>query len=303
MNDAVASVREFNRFYTVFIGALNEGLLDSPFSLTEMRLLYELDREESISAGELCRRLALDAGYVSRLMKNFEKEGLVTRSPDSKDRRQTRLSLTAEARAAFRELDSRADEQVRRMLEPLPRAELEGVARSMRIIRRAFDKQGVAEPYLLRTHQPGDLGWLVYRHGALYAENNGYNEQFEALVAEIAAGFLRGHDPQRERCWIAERDGEIVGSVMLVKSTETQAKLRLLLVEPSARGMGIGTRLVAELIRFARQARYSEIILWTQDDLHAARRLYAEAGFGKIDEERHSMFGFEQVAEVWRLEL
>jgi len=299
----IETVRSFNRFYTARIGALQENLLDSGFSLTEMRVLYELAQSANPSASALTRELDIDAGYLSRILKSFEERGLVVRTPSKADARQNHLHLTETALDRFRVLNDRTNRQVQAMLEELSEEDRKRLAESMKVVQGLLGDRSSAPSYLLRPHQPGDMGWIVYRHGALYAQEHGYNENFEALVAEIVAKFLREFDPKRERCWIAERDGQIVGSVFLVRETDEMAKLRLLLVEPSARGMGIGARLVDECIRFARQAGYRKMNLWTHRDLAAARRIYQNAGFTLGEEVTHRDFGPEQVAETWNLDL
>jgi len=300
----VAAVRRFNRFYTQKIGALDEGLLQSPFSLTEARVLYELAHRERPTAAELCRDLALDAGYLSRILQGFAKRGLVARVPSKDDGRRSLLSLAAKGRAAFAPLDARSRRENGSLLRDLAPAEQARLVAAMQAIERLLGPRTRNDaPCLLRPHQPGDMGWVVHRHGALYAQEHGWDEGFEALVAEIVAKFIAHFDPKKERCWIAEREGEIIGSVFLVKKSKTVARLRLLLVEPAARGLGLGSRLLEECLRFARQAGYRKITLWTNDVLHAARHLYVKAGFRKVGSERHHSFGHDLVGETWELEV
>jgi DNA-binding MarR family transcriptional regulator/GNAT superfamily N-acetyltransferase len=301
----VSAIRAFNRFYTRQIGILGDHLLDSPFSLTEMRVLYELAHRDGPTATELGRDLGLDGGYLSRILRRFETRGLVARTPRPADRRIDVLRLTPAGRAAFAPLESRARGQVRTMLGRLSPDDQRRVVESMATIRDVLGgDRSIAAPYVLRPHRPGDMGWVVHRHGAIYAAEWGYNAEFEALVARIVADFLDHLDPARERCWIAERNGAIVGSVFLVSKSKTVAKLRLLLVEPSARGLGIGRRLVEECIRFARDAGYRTLTLWTQSELAAARRTYKRAGFTCVHQERHDRFGKKNlVAETWTLRL
>jgi DNA-binding MarR family transcriptional regulator/GNAT superfamily N-acetyltransferase len=304
----VEVVRQFNRFYTQQIGVLQEKLLDSPFSLTESRVLYELAQRHEATASELAEPLKLDTGYLSRILHGFGKRGLLTRKASAADKRQRNLSLTKKGQQTFAALNARSQEEIAAMLGRLPATEQTRLVEAMRTIQSLLNgqpgmKAGLATSYLLRPHQPGDLGWVIYRHGVLYAEEYGYDETFEALVAEIAAHFVQHFDPKKECCWIAEREGEIVGSIFLVKKAATIAKLRLLLVEPSARGLGIGTRLVSECTRFARQAGYKKIVLWTQRELSSARRLYEQAGYHCIQEEPHHSFGKDLVAETWELKL
>jgi DNA-binding MarR family transcriptional regulator/N-acetylglutamate synthase-like GNAT family acetyltransferase len=304
----IDAVRRFHRFYTRHIGALHESLLESGFSLTEARVLYELAHREKPTASELGNELGLDAGYLSRILSGFEKRGFLERRPSEADGRQNLLALTRDGRKVFVPLETRAMEQVGTVLEGLPESDQRALIGAMQTIgkllraREQVDHAAKA-PYLLRPHQPGDMGWVVHRHGMLYAEEYGYDQTFEALVAEIVAKFIQHLDAKRERCWIAERDGEIVGSVFLVAESKTVAKLRLLLVEPSARGLGIGARLAGECVRFARQASYKKIVLWTQSDLDAARHIYRKAGFQVVEKKRHQSFGKDLVAETWELAL
>jgi len=301
---SIAAVRRFNRFYTRRIGVLREGLLESPFSLAEARVLYELAQRERATASELMRDLGLDAGYLSRILASFRKRGLIQRQASTADGRRILLRLTPDGRKAFAPLDSRARRDVGAMLEPLPDGEKNRLVAAMQTIERLLEGADVrAAPYLLRPQRPGDIGWVVHRHGVLYAREYGWDERFEALVAGIAARFVENYDAAGERCWIAERDGENVGCVFLVRQSRTVAKLRLLLVEPAARGHGIGARLVDECVRFARQARYRKIMLWTNDVLHAARHLYEKAGFQLVGKERHHSFGHALVGETWELKL
>jgi DNA-binding MarR family transcriptional regulator/ribosomal protein S18 acetylase RimI-like enzyme len=301
----VSAIRAFNRFYTRRIGILGDHLLDSPFSLTEMRVLYELAHRHGPTATELSRDLGLDGGYMSRILRRFETRGLIARTPRPGDRRIDVLRLTQRGRATFTPLESRARAQVRSMLARLPPIDQRQIVDSMTAIRDVLGGgRPAAAPFVLRDHRPGDMGWVVHRHGAIYAAEWGYNAEFEALVARIVADFLDRFDSARERCWIAERHGQIVGSVFLVSKSKTVAKLRLLLVEPSARGLGIGRRLVDECVRFARAAGYRTLTLWTQSDLLAARRLYKAAGFRLVRKERHDSFGLKNlVAETWTLPL
>ena len=300
----VAAMRRFNRFYTRRIGVLQEGLLRSPFSLAEARVLYELAQRERPTASELLQELDLDAGYLSRILGSFEGRGLVEKRPSPADGRQILLRLTPAGRKAFAPLDARARREVGVLLGRLAPTDQGRLVAAMQTIERLLgDVPDDTPPYLLRSHRPGDIGWIVHRHGVLYAQEYGWDERFEALVANIAAAFIDNYDAQRERCWIAEMDGEIVGCVFLVKQTARVAKLRLLLVEPTARGHGIGARLVDECVRFARQAGYRKLVLWTNDVLHAARRLYERAGFRLVRKERHRSFGHALVGETWELAL
>lgn len=300
----VAAIRRFNRFYTKQIGILREGHLESPFSLTEVRVLYELAHQDGLTSATLARELALDSGYLSRILRSFQHRGLIEKSRSESDARRAHLRLTDAGRSAFARLDSRATEEIAALVERVARDDWRRLTDAMRTIERMLAPAPAENrSYLLRTHQPGDLGWVVFRHGVLYAREYGWDERFEALVAQIVSEFVQHFDARRERCWIAEQDGERVGSVFLVRKTDTVAKLRLLLVEPKARGLGIGHRLVEECIRFARQARYERITLWTNSVLHAARRIYESAGFTLVSEEPHAMFGADLVGQTWEIAL
>ena len=302
--DSVARVRRFNRFYTRRIGLLTRGFLESEFSLTEVRVMYELNHHPQITASEIGAATEIDAGYLSRILANFEKRGLLERAASPADARQSLLQLTRKGRGAFAQLDRRQDDEIARLLFALPADGQRRLLAATQIIERLLAPAAdLREPYIVRPPQPGDMGWVVHRHGALYAAEYGYDERFEALVAEVVACFVRHHDPKRERCWIAEREGEVVGSVFLARKSPTVAQLRLLLVEPSARGLGIGRRLVEECIRFARHAGYKKLALWTQSELAAARRIYQRAGFKLTGKKRHSDFGKPCVAETWELKL
>ncbi len=300
----VAAMRRFNRFYTRRIGVLREGLHDSPFSLAEARVLYELAQRDGLTASQLAKELTLDPGYLSRILRGFARRGLVRKTASTADGRQSLLALTRAGRAAFAPLDDGSRAEIGAMLAPLSGAAQRRLIAAMHTIERLLDRVDAdREPYLLRGHQPGDIGWVTHRQGALYAEEYGWDERFEALVAEIAARFVNRFDPARERCWIAERDGEIVGSVFLVKQSARVAQLRLLYVEPAARGLGIGRRLVAECIGFARRKGYRKLTLWTNDVLVSARRIYQAAGFRLVASERHHGFGHDLVGQNWELEL
>ena len=300
----VEAVRHFNRFYTRQIGVLREGLLRSPFSLAEVRVLYEIAHRDEPTAAELSKDLGLDAGYLSRILRDFTRKGLVEKRPSKSDGRLCLLRLTRKGRKEFAALNARQDEEVGAMLNELSGEDHARLVESMRTIQGLLGPQTEQKvPYILRPHHPGDMGWVVHRHGVLYAQEYGWDEHFEALVAEIVAKFIRDYDPKRERCWIAERHGEVVGSVFLVKRSKTVAQLRLLLVEPKARGLGVGKRLVEECVRFARQAGYRKIMLWTNDVLDAARHIYEQAGFRLVKEEAHHSFGHDLVGQNWELTL
>jgi DNA-binding MarR family transcriptional regulator/GNAT superfamily N-acetyltransferase len=300
----VAAVRRFNRFYTKQIGLLHEGYLESPFSLTEVRVLNELAHSDKPTATELARELGLDAGYLSRILRGFERRRLIERTASKADGRQSLLSLTKQGRVAFAPLEARSHGDIGTMLAKLSAPEQRRVIEAMYTVEGLLGTRREQKvPYLLRPHQPGDMGWVVHRHGALYAQEYGWDERFEALVASIVAKFVERHDPKREHCWIAEKDGEIVGSVFVVKQSKTVAQLRLLLVEPKARGLGIGARLVDECVRFARHAGYRKLALWTNSVLRAARHIYAKAGFRLVHKEHHRSFGHALTGETWELPL
>jgi DNA-binding MarR family transcriptional regulator/N-acetylglutamate synthase-like GNAT family acetyltransferase len=300
----VESVRRFNRFYTKQIGLLSEHILKSQFSLAEARVIYELAQREKATATEIGAELGLDAGYLSRLLAAFKKRGLISKKPSETDGRQSVIWLTDKGRKAFTELNAHSHGEVESLLGRLPQADQNRLIDAMRVIEEVLGARPEQKvPYVIRPHRPGDMGWVTHRHGVIYNEEYGWDEEFEALVAEIAAKFIRNYDPKRERCWIAERGGEVAGCVFLVKKSSTVAQLRLLLVEPSARGMGIGKRLVNECVRFARQTGYKKIALWTNSALHAARHIYEEAGFRLVKEEPHHSFGHDLVGQNWELKL
>jgi DNA-binding MarR family transcriptional regulator/ribosomal protein S18 acetylase RimI-like enzyme len=302
----IAAIRGFNRFYTKQIGVLQDGLLGSEFSLAEARLLYELALRDQPTASELGKELDLDAGYLSRMLRSFEQRGLLQKTPAAADKRQSLLSLTALGRSAFAPLDARARAEIASTLGLLTEPQQRRLLAAMATIEATLTPgpaRRAEPPFLLRPHRPGDMGWVIGRHAALYAEEYGWNEEFEAFVAEIAAKFIRNFDPKRERCWIAEIDGAIVGSGFLVRQSRTIAQLRMLLVEPQARGLGIGRKLVDECVRFAQQAGYRKITLWTNSVLGAARRLYAETGFELLREEPHQSFGQDLIGQIWEFDL
>ena len=300
----IAAVRRFTRFYTRQIGVLGEGLHASPFSLTEARVLYELANRPAPTASDIARDLGLDAGYLSRILRGFAQRGLLARTRSQNDGRESHLTLTPAGREAFVPLDRGSHDEVGAMLAPLSEAAQARLVDAMATVEGLLGARSKATPpYLLRPHQVGDMGWVVSRHGALYAQEYNWNIEFEALVAEIVAAFIRQFDAKRERCWIAERDGGPAGSVFLVRKSDAVGQLRLLLIEPAARGLGIGRRLVDECVRFARQAGYRSITLWTNSVLLAARHLYEEAGFRLTREEPYHGFGHDLVGETWDLTL
>jgi DNA-binding MarR family transcriptional regulator/GNAT superfamily N-acetyltransferase len=305
------AVRQFNRFYTRRIGALGNAHLGSEFSLTDMRVLYELAHRDRPTASEIGEALGLDRGYLSRTLRAFQKRGLV-QATHGDDRRRRHLTLTEAGKKAFAPLERGARADVVGMLEPLTDEQQQLVLAAMQTIRESLGDSAApastpittgAADYSLRTHRPGDMGMIVHRHGVIYAKEFGYDERFEALVAKVVAGFIENLQPKRERCWIAERDGRFLGSVMVVQKNKSTAKLRLLLVEPDARGIGLGRRLVDEVIRFARRTGYKRLQLWTQSELTAARNIYRAAGFEIVGTEGHESFGKKLNAEVWELAL
>lgn len=300
----IESVREFNRFYTRLIGALDRGFLESPFSLAEVRVLLELYYRKHTTASVIVQTLGIDAGYLSRMLRGFDRRGLLARSGTAGDGRQKPIGLSQAGRKAFEQLEARQRDALATILRPVPshhRAQLIG---SMHRIQRILDAPAEDRtPYTLRALRPGDIGWVIHRQGVLYYEEYGWDERFEALVAEILAHFVQKLDSRRERAWIAERDGEIVGSIFCVRKSPTVAQLRLLYVEPTARGLGIGGRLVDECVDFARRAGYRKMMLWTNSILHSARRIYEARGFRLIKEEPHHTFGKNLVGQNWELDL
>lgn len=300
------AVRGFNRFYTRQLGLLQEGLLRTPYTLAHARIIYELAHLGQTTATALGDELGLDAGYLSRVLRVLNSRGLLEREPSPADRRQQVLSLTEDGRAAFAELNAASRGEIEGMLGRLSDGDQERLIQAMRVIEELLGEQTEQRvPYLLRPHQSGDLGWVVQRHGVLYNREYGWDERFEGLVAEIVAQFILQYEPQRERCWIAEKEGRNVGSVFLVRDREHPgaARLRLLLVEPEARGLGIGRRLVQECTRFARLAHYEKVTLWTNSVLHAARRIYEHEGYRLVDEQPHESFGNALVGQTFELEL
>jgi DNA-binding MarR family transcriptional regulator/GNAT superfamily N-acetyltransferase len=306
--ERIDSVRAFNRFYTQRIGILGAGLLHSKYTLTEVRVLYEIGARESPSATDLARELGLDPGYLSRILAKFDKRGWLKRVRCKGDARKSFLRLTERGRKIRSDFEQRSRSEIAALLEPLEpeqQMQLQGHLESAQALIRATQRrnEGTSPTITVRGHRPGDIGWIIQMHGTLYEREFGWGPAFEALVADIGASFLRNFDPQRERCWIAERDGMRVGSVMLVRHTDTIGKLRLLLVDPSQRGMGIGKQLVTECVRFARDVGYRRITLWTQSVLRAARRIYEQQGFRLVKSEPHEVFGVKLVGETWELKL
>lgn len=300
----VAAVRRFNRFYTQKLGVLQRGWLDSPYSLTEARVLYEIRERKRATASDIARDLDLDAGYLSRILRRFHRLGLTCKDVSPDDGRQSFLSMTARGRRAFAPLETRTQRQVGALLNRLSVPEQDRLVSAMRTVETMIASEPKASSAIvLRQPRPGDLGWVVARHAELYAREYGWGENFEGLCAQIVADFAQKLDPECERCWIAETDGQNVGSVFLVRETETVARLRLLLVDPVARGRGVGTRLTEECVRFARRCGYRSITLWTHQVLAAARHIYERAGFRLTSSEARRSFGCDVVSEHWDLPL
>lgn len=303
LDDRVAAVRRFNRFFTRKIGVLREGLLDSPYSLTEVRILYELAQGRAATATELHRGLGLDPGYVSRVLAKFEKhERLVERRRSEEDRRKSHLTLTRKGRSVFGDLDRRSRKEVARLLKGLPEFHQSGLVEAMGRIEAILEPPDAAAPYLIRSTRPGDMGWVIWRHSEVYRHEFGWNDNFAALVARLVADFTEHQNSAVERCWIAEVASANVGCVFLMKETDELARLRMLLVEPSARGLGIGRKLVEQCLITAQEIGYKAMTLWTNDVLRSAGRIYESFGFRIIREERHARFGPEMTGQEWALE-
>jgi DNA-binding MarR family transcriptional regulator/GNAT superfamily N-acetyltransferase len=304
LDTQIATIRGFSRFYTSKLGIIEPKLLDSPFTLQEARIIYEIAQHADCTATDLVGSLGLDAGFLSRTLQGLQRRQIVARKPSKTDRRANELVLTARGRAAFAELDGRSRSEVAALLGGLDDTERARVVSAMTAIEETLQPATQkAAGFLLRSHRPGDIGWVVSRHGAIYAQEYGWDISFEALVAEIGAQFLRDFDARREHCWIAEAGGEPVGSIFLVRGSDEVAKLRLLLVEKKARGLGVGRALVEQCIRFARESGYRSITLWTQSILVAARGIYARAGFELVKEEKHHSFGVDLIGETWNMKL
>jgi len=306
MNTEIETFRAFSRFYTRLLGTLNEVLLDTKYSLTEARILYEVAATPDLTAATLCERLQLDQGYLSRTLAKLHKSRLIARKAIASDARQTSLNLTRSGHEAFAELNERSNNQVREILEPLSPVARTALLQSMKTIEDTLaPKRTQPRVCVLRTHRPGDMGWVVQRHGVIYHEEYGWDQSFEALVARIAADFIDQYDPTRERCWIAEASGESLGCIFLVKHPEQPdvARLRLLLVEPTARGLGLGAALVRQCGQFAREAGYRKITLWTNSTLSSARRIYEHEGYCLVNESPHHSFGKDLIGQTWELDL
>ncbi|HYS54692.1 MAG TPA: helix-turn-helix domain-containing GNAT family N-acetyltransferase [Thermoanaerobaculia bacterium] len=301
--DTVSEIRRFNRFYTQKIGVLSDNVYHRPLSLTEARVLYEVANGKDVTASQLAAALALNPGYLSRTLRGLAKRGLLKRTkPD--DRRKNILTLTRKGTAEFARINAASSREMTAMIRSLSPAQQRRMVTAMQAIESLLEpRSAIREPFVLRSPGPGDYGWVMERHGAIYAAEYGWNEEFEALVGEIVVNFVRKFDPRRERAWIAERDGQNAGCVFLVRKSERVSQLRLLLVEPGARGSGIGRRLVEECIRFAKQCGYTRMILWTNDVLDAARHIYERCGFRMTGENRHHSFGHDLVGQTWEVKL
>lgn len=300
----VAAVRAFTRYYTATLEVLEEGLLDTPYSVTEARVIFELAQQDAVELVDLRQQLRIDAGYMSRILNRFEADGLVVREASEVDARRQVLRLTPAGRAVFDTLDQRSARQVEGLLAEVPEADRQRLVEAMATVRTIMgDDRPPPRTVLLRAPTSGDYGWVVARHGALYAAEYGWDETFEGLVARIVGDFVADHEPAREAAWIAELDGKSVACVFCVAKDDTTAQLRLLLVEPSARGLGIGARLVRECLAFAERAGYGAITLWTNDVLESARRLYEAAGFELVNEEPHHSFGHDLMGQYWTRDL
>jgi DNA-binding MarR family transcriptional regulator/GNAT superfamily N-acetyltransferase len=304
LENQIATVRGFSRFYTRKLGIIEPKLLRSPWTLQEARIIYEIAQHEGCTATDLTRTLGLDPGFLSRTLQALQRRQIVARRPSKADRRASELALTSKGRTAFAELDSRSRSEVADLLGALDDSQREAVVRAMTTIVQTLEPPAQKPAgFLLRSHRPGDIGWVTSRHGAIYAQEYGWDISFEALVAEIAAQFIKSYDPACEHCWIAEIDGEPIGSVFLVNGSNGVAKLRLLLVDKKARGLGVGRALVEQCIRFAREAGYQSAVLWTQSILVAARNIYQRAGFRLTAEDKHRSFGVDLVGETWEMRL
>lgn len=304
LDQRIAAVRRFSRFYTRQLGLLQESLVHTPFSLSEARVLYELANRDRTTASELAGDLDLDHGYLSRILRRFTDDGLLAKKRAPDDGRQSLLTITAKGRKAFAPLNKGSRDQVAGLLARLSDADQERVVGAMAQVERLLgEPKAAVNPIVLRPHRPGDMGWVTSANATIYAQEYGWDISYEALVARITAEFIENFDAKRERCWIAEMDGERVGSVFVVRKTDEIAKLRLLIIDPKARGLGLGKRLVDECLRFAKAAGYSSMTLWTQSILTAARAIYARAGFKLVAEEPHHSFGVDLIGETWEREL
>lgn len=304
LQSRVNTIRKFNRFYTKLIGLLNKNLLKTPYSLTQARILFEIFQKDYCIISEITRKLDIDPGYLSRILTDFEKNGLIQKNQSSSDSRQRLLKLKAKGKKEFEVLNDRASKEVELLLEKISEEDQLKIINAMYTIQNVFEPgTGLSSPFLLRYHKMGDIGWMIYRHGILYANEYSFNENFEILVTEILLQFAKKHDPKQERIWIAEKGGDRVGSVMVSNSGNNVAQLRLLLVEPKARGKGLGKRLIDECIDFSRRNGYGKIKLFTVNILQQASHLYSKAGFRIVNEKPYTNFGPKLTAQIWELTL
>ncbi|WP_238457948.1 bifunctional helix-turn-helix transcriptional regulator/GNAT family N-acetyltransferase [Alkalihalobacterium alkalinitrilicum] len=304
--ERINAVRHFNRFMTKQIGALRESLLHSPYSLTESRIIFEIANNNNLTASNLIHDLGLDAGYVSRILARFEEKGIIQKERSTRDARQLILKLTLEGVKAFSQLNERSNNEIAELIGELSESEQQQLINALKTVEGLLIKKKSLKfsgPYFLRQHEPGDMGWVVHKHGILYSQEYGWDVNFESLVSQIVADFIDNYNPKRERCWIAEMNGEIVGSIFVVEGSEDTAKLRLLIVDPKARGLGLGSQLVEECINFSRRVGYKKLVLWTNSVLKEARHIYQKKGFTLVDEEKHHSFGKDLVGETWELSL
>lgn len=303
IDNQILEVRHFNRFHTKLVGALNEGLLASDFSLVQVRLMYELNHNDNLAASDLMDILKLDRGYLSRLIASLEDKRLITKTPDAKNGKRMVLALTAKGKSVEDELEKLSSQQISDLISPLLKTERRQLLRSMNHIEKLLSKKPPEPSYILRDPEPGDFGWIIHRHGALYAEEQSLDASFEGVVAEIIADYLKHHNPKRERAWVVEHAGMVAGSVFVTEGDQDTAKLRLLYVEPSARGLGIGVRLVSQCIKFARQKGYKRLTLWTHSVQETAGRIYQKQGFEMTNETEMDVFGQVLKRQNWQIEL
>ncbi|ARC92398.1 MarR family transcriptional regulator [Vibrio coralliilyticus] len=303
MNNTVDEIRSFNRFHTNLVGALDEGLLASDFPLVQVRILFELANNDDVAASDLMERLSVDRGYLSRMVSALDKQGLITKTPDTKNRKRIVLSLSSEGQKVFAELNDASANEVKALISSLSDNECTELVTALKKVRRLFRDPSIKREYTLREPQSGDMGWITHRQGLLYKNEYQWDWRFEALVSQIVGDFVINYNPEFERCWVAEMDGEVVGSVFIVRQDDTTAKLRLLYVEEAARGLGLGRKLVDECVQFSREKGYKRIEFWTNSVLVSARRIYEAAGFKLIKEEPHHSFGQDLVGQTWALDL
>lgn len=303
IDDQVLNVRHFNRFHTKLVGALNEGLLASDFSLVQVRLMFELNHNDNLAASDLMDILKLDRGYLSRLIASLEEQNLITKTPDAKNGKRMVLALTTQGKLIEDKLEQLSSKQVADLISPLPNTERRQLVRSMQHIEKLLGKEPPEPSYILRDPEPGDFGWIVHRHGVLYTEEQNWDASFEGVVAEIIAQYLKNYNPKRERAWIAEHAGSVAGSIFVTEGDQNTAKLRLLYVEPSARGLGIGARLVSECIKFARQKGYNRLTLWTHSVQESAGKIYESQGFKMTNETEMDVFGQTLKRQNWEIKL